>query len=101
MEERFGKGGLRVIAVHAPEFDHEKRREQVESASKRYNKTHPIFMDNEFVYWSSLGNRYWPAFYLVDRKGRIRYKYEGEMHLNTARGDQAARYLQELLAESP
>jgi hypothetical protein len=101
MEEKFGQAGLRVIAVHAPEFDFEKRREQVESVAKRHQKTHPIFMDNELSYWSRLGNRYWPAFYLVDRKANIRYRYEGEMHLATDRGDQAARFLQELLAESP
>ena len=101
MEEQFGKAGLRVIAVHAPEFDHEKSRRQVESVAQRYQKTHPIFMDNEFSYWSRLGNRYWPSFYLVDRKGRIRTKYEGEMRLNTDRGDQAARQVRELLAESP
>jgi hypothetical protein len=101
MEEKFGKAGLRVIAVHAPEFDHEKSRQQVESVAQRYQLTHPIFMDNEFAYWSRLNNRYWPAFYLVDRKGKIRYQYEGEMHLNTERGDQAARYVRELLAENP
>jgi hypothetical protein len=101
MDERFGPAGLRVIGVHSPEFGFEKERQQVETVARRHSKTFPIFMDNEFTYWSRLGNRAWPTFYLVDRQGRIRYKYEGELHLNTARGDQAARYLQQMLKEGP
>ena len=99
MEEKFGKQGFRVLAVHAPEFDFEKSRDQVVKAAERFGKSHPIFMDNEFQYWRALGNRYWPSFYLVDRRGRIRHRYEGEMHLDEARGRQGEARIRELLAE--
>jgi hypothetical protein len=99
MEEKFAGKPFRVLAVHAPEFGHEKERKQVVGAAEKFKKTHAIVMDNEFTYWRSLGNRYWPSFYLVDKKGRIRYKYVGEMHLDTARGRQGEERIQSLLNE--
>jgi hypothetical protein len=99
MEEKFSAAGLRVLAVHAPEFDFEHSRAQVEAAAKRFGKTHPIYMDNDFRYWRALGNHYWPSFYLVDRHGRIRYRYEGELRLDSALGRQAAERIRRLLAE--
>ena len=97
MEAKFGKQGLKVLAIHSPEFDFEKRREQVVDAAKKYGKTGPIFMDNDFTYWNALDNHYWPAFYIVDKQGRIRYQYVGEMHLDTARGRQGEDRIRELL----
>ena len=72
MEKKYGEQGLVVIGVHSPEFDFEKERSRVEAAVKRYNKISPVFMDNDHGYWRSLGNRYWPTFYMVDKKGIVR-----------------------------
>jgi hypothetical protein len=60
---------------------------------------HPVMVDNDFRYWNALGNRYWPAYYLVDKEGRLRARFFGETH----RGDPQARRieasLERLLAE--
>jgi hypothetical protein len=47
---------------------------------------YPVMIDNDFAYWKALDNRFWPAFYLVDRQGRIRARFVGE----TRQGDRQA-----------
>jgi hypothetical protein len=56
-------------------------------------------MDNDYAYWKALENRYWPSFYLVDRRGNLRAKDVGELHLNTAKGDAFEARLRELIEE--
>jgi hypothetical protein len=59
----------------------------------------PIYLDTDTAYWTALGNEYWPAFYLADKRGRIRLRAVGEMH---AGGRDAKRFeaaIQRLLAE--
>jgi len=99
MEQKYGSQGLQVIGVHTPEFEYEKERRRVERASERYKLEHPIYMDNDYGFWKALGNRYWPAFYLVDRKGHIRATDIGELHLDTEKGNSFEAKLRELLAE--
>lgn len=92
MEKKYGKQGLIVIGVHTPEFDFEKQRSTVVAAVKKFKKTSPVFMDNDYGYWKSLSNQYWPTFYLVDKKGIIRGRIQGEINIgsNEARkGEQA------------
>jgi thiol-disulfide isomerase/thioredoxin len=76
--ERYAKQGLVVIGVHTPEFDRERELANV----KRYLAEHridwPVLVDNGFRTWRAYGNRYWPAFYLIDKQGRIRHQRFGE-----------------------
>lgn len=99
MEEKYTKQGLKVLGIHTPEFDFEKERGRVERALKRYNLKNPTYMDNDYAYWKSLHNRYWPAFYLVDRKGYIRSYAVGEVHEGTAKGEMLEAVLKSLLEE--
>lgn len=95
VEQRFAGRGLRAIGVHTPEFDHEKVRANVEAKVREFNIGHPVMLDNDFSYWRALGNRYWPAFYLIDRRGAIRAIYVGETHA----GDRQAAAIESLLGE--
>lgn len=79
IEKRHAARGLRVVGVHTPEFDHEKDRAAVAHKVKELGLDHPVMLDHDAAYWKALGNRYWPTFYLVDRQGRIRGTYIGEM----------------------
>jgi hypothetical protein len=99
MEKKYAKDGLVVLNIHTPEFDFEKERGRVERAVKRYKVTGPLYMDNDYKYWKSLRNRYWPAFYLVDRSGNIRSIAVGEVHDGTAKGEMLEALLQSLLEE--
>jgi thiol-disulfide isomerase/thioredoxin len=79
IEKRHAARGLRVLGVHTPEFEHEKDRAAVVRKVKELGLDHPVMLDNDAAYWRLLGNRYWPTFYLVDRQGRMRGIYIGEM----------------------
>lgn len=84
--ERFGPRGLVTIGVHSPEFERERVRDDVVARAKAFGLKHPTMIDNDFSYWRALENRYWPAWYVVDRKGVIRAVVVGETH----RGDRRA-----------
>ncbi len=70
--------GLVVIGVHTPEFSFEKKLENVTRATQDMGITYPVAVDNNFAVWNSFQNQYWPAVYLIDTKGRIRYQKFGE-----------------------
>jgi thiol-disulfide isomerase/thioredoxin len=77
-DEKYREQGLVVIGVHTPEFDTEKNLQNVEQAIKRLGVTYPVAMDNQFVIWNAYENKYWPAQYLIDSQGQLRYQHYGE-----------------------
>lgn len=70
--------GFVVIGVHTPEFEFEKKTENVQQAITANNIHYPVAQDNEFGTWNAYHNRYWPAEYLIDAKGTIRRTHFGE-----------------------
>lgn len=67
-----------LIGVHTPEFTFEKSDANVAMAIKEHGLTYPIVQDNNFGTWNAFENHYWPAKYLIDAQGRIRYEHFGE-----------------------
>jgi thiol-disulfide isomerase/thioredoxin len=76
--ERYRDRGLVVVGVHCPEFGFEHDLDNVRHATRQLGVDYPVVIDNDFAIWQSLANRYWPALYLVDRDGRIRFHHFGE-----------------------
>ncbi len=70
--------GLVIIGVHSPEFAFEHDLNNVSQAVKDFGVTYPVVLDNNFSIWNAYHNQYWPAKYLVDKKGHIRYVHFGE-----------------------
>jgi Thioredoxin like C-terminal domain len=70
--------GLVVVGAHTPEFAFERELDGVRRAMEEMRVEHPIVLDNEYAIWSAFANRYWPALYLVDGEGRLRYEHFGE-----------------------
>jgi thiol-disulfide isomerase/thioredoxin len=70
--------GLVIIGVHTPEFDYEKDLNNVKDGLTRLDVPYPVVLDNDWATWHAYRNRYWPAFYLVDKAGDIRYFHAGE-----------------------
>jgi len=70
--------GLVVIGVHTPEFSFEHTRENVSKAIQDMNIGYPVATDNNFDIWRSFQNQYWPALYLIDASGKLRYQQFGE-----------------------
>ncbi len=75
---RYAPHGLTVVGVHAPEFSFAKELEGVKGAIEEFGIQHPVVMDNGYSIWQGYGNRYWPAKYLSDHEGYIRYVHFGE-----------------------
>jgi cytochrome c biogenesis protein CcdA/thiol-disulfide isomerase/thioredoxin len=75
---RYHQAGFDVIGVHTPEFDFEHVESNVESAIKRLGVKYPVAMDNDYGTWTAWGNNSWPAEYLIDAQGNVRYGDIGE-----------------------
>lgn len=77
-DRRYRPLGVTVIGVHAPEFHFARDPARVERAAREFGLTYPIVLDNEYQIWHAYSNRYWPAKYLVDHHGYVRYCHFGE-----------------------
>ncbi len=95
VEEKFADQDFTVIGIHTPEFDHEKERENVVKKIEEFELHHPVMMDNNKAYWRALRNRYWPAYYIVDKQGNIRKGFIGETH----EGDRRAKKIENLIVK--
>jgi len=76
--KRYAPSGLVVVGVHAPEFSFAREGSHVAEAAARFGLEYPIVLDNEYAIWRAYSNRFWPAKYLVDARGRIRHYHFGE-----------------------
>jgi thiol-disulfide isomerase/thioredoxin len=93
--EKYREHGVVTIGVHSPEFSFEHDLENVRRAARDMRVAYPIAIDNDYAIWSAFNNHYWPALYLVDAQGRIRYHQFGE-----GAYEQSEMILQQLLAEA-
>ena len=75
---KYSDDGLVIIGVHTPEFKFEHEIDNVRQAISDYSVTWPVVQDNNFSTWDAFDNRYWPAKYLIDQNGVIRYQHFGE-----------------------
>ena len=75
---RYASQGLVVVGVHAPEFSFARDHANVLEAIERFGLDYPIMLDNNYTIWRAYSNRYWPAKYLIDTQGRLRYYHFGE-----------------------
>jgi thiol-disulfide isomerase/thioredoxin len=92
---KYNDAGFVVVGVHTPEFSFEHEPVNIENAARHLNVTFPVAIDSKYKIWQAFNNQAWPAQYLVDAKGRIRYHHFGE-------GDygEIERFIQELLKEN-
>lgn len=76
--KKYRDRGFVVIGVHSPEFNYEREIEKVQHYLRDHEIDYPVPIDNDFSTWNQYGNRYWPAMYLIDKSGVIRYQRVGE-----------------------
>jgi thiol-disulfide isomerase/thioredoxin len=76
--EKYRDQGLVVVGVHTPEYPLERSTDNVKTAIKRFGLTYPVAQDNQYATWNAYGNRFWPAFYLINKKGQVVYQHFGE-----------------------
>ncbi|MDR3097700.1 MAG: thioredoxin family protein [Paraburkholderia sp.] len=70
--------GLTVIGVHTPEYPFERDTDNVKTAIRHFGIRYPVAQDNSYATWNAYGNEYWPALYLIDKRGHIVYSHFGE-----------------------
>ena len=92
---RYADDGLVIVGVHSPEFEFEKDYDNVVEATQNEAIAWTIAQDNDFVTWRGYNNRFWPAKYLIDKDGVVRYKHFGEGGYAETEG-----LIRELLAEA-
>ena len=94
--QKFSNQGLVIIGVHSPEFGYERVLNNVKEYIRAHEIGYAVAIDNDFVIWNRYRNRYWPAMYLIDKQGVIRYERFGDGGYR-----QTEQQIQALLAEQP
>ena len=77
-DEEYRDDGLTIVGVHSPEFPFEKDPDNVAAAIEDNGIEYPVVQDNDLGTWTAFGNQYWPAKYLIDTDGQVRYVHFGE-----------------------
>jgi peroxiredoxin len=96
----FAENGVAVIGVHTPETDGEKKIEQVRKKVKDNGMKYTIAVDGSAKTWQAWGNQWWPCVYLIDKKGDVRCRWDGELNWKEIKGEQIMRKkIEQLLAE--
>jgi thiol-disulfide isomerase/thioredoxin len=75
---KYRDDGLTVIGVHTPEFGFEGDLDNVAEQSRSVSVEYPVALDSDYAVWSAFANHFWPALYVADRDGRIRFHHFGE-----------------------
>ena len=99
-QDSFEEDGLVVLGVHTPETKAERELGSVKEKASQEGFTFPIVVDNDKTIWNTWGNSMWPSVYLIDKSGRLRYWWYGELNWNEAGGQRImGEKIKELLAE--
>jgi thiol-disulfide isomerase/thioredoxin len=75
---KYKEQGLVIIGNHFPEFSYEADLSNLNEAIARYEIQYAVAQDNDGATWQAYKNHYWPALYLIDKQGHIRYVHIGE-----------------------
>ena len=75
---KYAEQGLTVVGVHTPEFDFERDVDNIRAQARALRVPYPIAIDSDYGIWDAFDNHYWPAVYIADAQGRIRYHHFGE-----------------------
>jgi thiol-disulfide isomerase/thioredoxin len=75
---KYADAGLTVVGVHTPEFGFEHDVDNVVAQSRALGVDYPVAVDSDYAVWSAFSNHFWPAVYVADEQGHIRYHHFGE-----------------------
>jgi hypothetical protein len=95
-QERYADEGLlRIIGVHTPAYSFGRDPDVAVAAIERMDIPYAVVLDPDFAVWREYGNRGWPARYVFDRRGVLRFVHWGEGEY-----EETEQVIQELIAET-
>jgi peroxiredoxin len=98
---RFADKGVVVIGIHTPETEAERDPANVAKKVKELGISYPVLLDADHQNWNRWQQRIWPAIYLIDKQGRARYLWEGELEYQKAGGEAKMTQLIVALLKGP
>ena len=97
----FAEDKVQIIGIHTPETAGEADLDNVATQIKKLGIKYPVAVDNDKATWDAYGNRFWPSIYLIDKRGQVRHRWDGELEYRNAGGDRILHAkIEELLSES-
>ncbi len=75
---KYAEAGLTIIGVHTPEFGFERDLDNIAAHTRAFGVEYPVAIDSDYGVWQAFANHFWPAVYLADSDGRIRFHHFGE-----------------------
>jgi len=96
-QKRFAAKGVVVIGIHSPETEAERNPANVAKKVKELGISYPVLVDSDRQNWNRWQQRAWPAVCLIDKQGRLRYGWEGELECRGAGGEAKLTQLVEAL----
>ena len=98
--EKFPDAKLTIIGIHTPETERERSVDNLRGNITERGIAYPVAVDSDSANWKAWGNNMWPSVYLIDKQGRVRAYWYGELNWQGARGEESMRKkIEELLAE--
>jgi thiol-disulfide isomerase/thioredoxin len=99
-EKEFGGQGFTEVGIHTPETDYERNPAVLKEALEHWHITYLVLEDNSSANWNRWHQQYWPAVYLIDKRGHIRDVWSGELNADGAGGEaKIGREISSLLKE--
>jgi thiol-disulfide isomerase/thioredoxin len=98
IQQRYADKDFVIVSVHTPELPEERSIANVRTAIAEQRITNPVMVDGDYSYWNAMKNQYWPAFYVIDKRGRIAARAIGEMLVGEARAQELEQAIEEQLA---
>lgn len=93
--ESYKDKGLTIVGVHSPEFESEKKVENLRSQVASLGIKYAVVTDNDYATWNAYGVNAWPTVFLLDKTGQVRWSHVGEGAYNDTE-----KTIQKLLAEN-
>lgn len=99
-QDKYAKSGVTIIGIQTPETDSERKLENLQRNVIERKIEYPVILDGNSENWKAWGTNMWPSVYLIDKRGRVRNWWYGELNWDSAKGEEFIRKrIEDLMAE--
>ncbi|MGD9636810.1 MAG: redoxin domain-containing protein [Pirellulales bacterium] len=97
----FAGKGVTIIGIHTPETTAEEDNAALQASLDENGLKFPVAVDKKKTMWTAWYNNIWPAVYIIDKRGRVRFWWYGELDWQGAGNQKTAHQQIELLLKEP